>query len=191
MEKVQAAFPTMVPVAKGRWQGPRPQKDRLQVVLKECKAELTALCEQYCAKKGWRPPSGVVYKKVHKPARRKVDHPSTRIWDADDLSSGDESHSEGPPMSSRSLRESLSIVDGLPYECKFNFFNSFSSSSEILPITFIPECVFLFMVFWLPPLLPIYQLTFLLFSYVFCLTLCSCSCSYSTFVYHKPSEGIS
>ena len=99
------------------------------MVLEECKAELTALCEQYCAEEGWRPPSGVVYKKVHKPARRKVDHPSARIWDADDLSSGDESHSEGPPMSSRSLQESPSIVDGLPRECKLISFNSFSSSS--------------------------------------------------------------
>ena len=43
----------------------------------------------------------MVYKKAHKAERRKVDHPSARIWDTDDLSSGDESHSEGPPMSNR------------------------------------------------------------------------------------------
>ena len=103
MEKVQAAFPTMVLAEKGRWQESQPPKDQLQVVLEECKAELTALCKQYCAQDGWRPPSSVVYKKAHKAARRKVDHPSARIWDADDLSSGDESDSEGPPMSNRSL----------------------------------------------------------------------------------------
>ena len=83
MEKVQAAFPITVPAEKGRRQQSRPPKDRLQVMLEECKAELTALCEQYCAEEGWRHPSGVVYKKVHKAARRKVDHPSARIWDVD------------------------------------------------------------------------------------------------------------
>ena len=103
MEKVQAAFPTTVPAEKGRRQQSRPPKDRLQVMLEECKAELTALCEQYCAEQGWRTPSGVVYKKAHKVARRKVDHPSARIWDVDDLSSGAESNSEGPPMGNRSL----------------------------------------------------------------------------------------
>ena len=118
MEKVQAAFPTTVLADKGRRQQSRPPKDRLQVVLEECKAELTALCEQYYAQEGWRPPSGVVYKKAHKAARRKVDHPSARIWDANDLSSGDESDSEGPPMSNRSPRDSPSTVDGLPRECK-------------------------------------------------------------------------
>ena len=61
-----------------------------------------ALCEQYCAEQGWWAPSNVVYKKAHKPTRRKVDHPSTKIWDTNDLNSGDESHSEGPPMGSRS-----------------------------------------------------------------------------------------
>ena len=118
MEKVQAAFPTMVPAEKGCRQQSRPPKDRLQVVLEECKAELTALCEQYCTQEGWQPSSGVVYKKAHKAARRKVDHPSARIWDADDLSSGVESDSEGPPMSNRSPRDSPSTVDGLPRECK-------------------------------------------------------------------------
>ena len=88
------------------------------MVLEEYKAELMALCEQCCAQEGWRPPSGVVYKKAHKAARRKVDHPSARIWDADDLSSGVESDSEGPPMNNRSPRDSPSIVDGLPRECK-------------------------------------------------------------------------
>ena len=103
MEKVQAAFPTIVSGKKRRQQEPRPLKDRLQVVLEECKAMLTALCKQYCEEQGWQPPLGMVYEKVHKPVRRKVDHPSAKIWDADDLSSGDESHSEGPPMGSRSL----------------------------------------------------------------------------------------
>ena len=129
MEKVQAAFPTMVPVEKGRRKEPRSPKDRLQVVLEECKAELIGLCEQYCVEEGWRPTSIVVYKKAHKAARRKVDHPSAKIWDADDLSNGDESHSEGPPMSSRSPRESPSAVDGLPRECKLISFNTSSSSS--------------------------------------------------------------
>ena len=87
-------------------------------VLEECKAELTALCEQYCAQEGWRPPSGVVYKKAHKAARRKVDHPSAKIWDADDLSSGVESDSEGAPVNNRSPRDSPSTVDGLPREWK-------------------------------------------------------------------------
>ena len=50
MEKVQAAFPTTVLVEKGHQQQSRPPKDRLQVMLEECKAELTALCEQYCAR---------------------------------------------------------------------------------------------------------------------------------------------
>ena len=118
MEKVQAAFPTMVPAEKGRWKESRPPKDRLHIVLEECKAELTALCEQYYAQEGWGPPSGVVYKKAHKAARCKVGHPFTRIWDADDLSSGDESDSEGAPMSNRSLRDSPFTVDGLPRECK-------------------------------------------------------------------------
>ena len=118
MEKVQAAFPTMVPTEKRRRQQSRPQKDWLQVVLEECKAELTALCEQYYAQEGWRPPSGMVYKKAHKAARRKVDHPSAKIWDADDLSSGGEFDSEGPPMNNRSPRDSPSTVDGLPRECK-------------------------------------------------------------------------
>ena len=72
------------------------------MVLQECKAELMALCEQYYAEQGWRPPSDVVYKKSHKLARRKVDHPSAKIWDADDLSIGKKSHSEGPPMGGRS-----------------------------------------------------------------------------------------
>ena len=129
MEKVQAPFPTSVPIEKGGRQEPQPQKDPLQVMLEECKAELTALCEQYCAEECWRPPLGVIYKKVHKPARSKVDHPSARIWDADDLNSGDESRSEGPPMNSQSPRESLSTVDGLPHECKLISFNIFSSSS--------------------------------------------------------------
>ena len=80
MEKVQAVFPTMVPAEKGRQQESRPPKDRLQVVLEECKAELTALCEQYYAQEGWQPPLGVVYKKAHKAARRKMDHPSAKIW---------------------------------------------------------------------------------------------------------------
>ena len=118
MEKIQAAFPTMVPAEKGRWQQSRPPKDRLQVMLEECKAELMALCEQYCAEEGWRPPSGVVYKKVHKAAKRKVEHPSARIWDADDLSSGVESDREGPPTNNRFPWDSPSIVDGLPHECK-------------------------------------------------------------------------
>ena len=118
MKEVQAAFPTTVPAKKGRWQQSRPPKDRLQVVLEECKAELTALCEQYCAQKGWRPPSGVVYKKAHKAARRKVDHPSAKIWDADDLSSGVKSDSEGAPVNNRSPRDSPSTVDGLPHEWK-------------------------------------------------------------------------
>ena len=99
------------------------------MVLEEFKAELKALREQYCAKEGWRPPSGMVYKKAHKPARRKVDHPSARIWDVNDLRSGNESHSDGPPMSSRSARESPSTVDGLPRECKPISFNSSRSSS--------------------------------------------------------------
>ena len=98
------------------------------MVLEECKAELTALYEQYCAEEGWQAPSGVVYKKAHKATRRKVDHPSTRIWDANDLSSGDESHSEGPPMSGQSPRESPSIVEGLPHECKLVSFNTSTSS---------------------------------------------------------------
>ena len=118
MEKVQAAFPTMVPAERGRRQESRPPKDRLQVVLEECKAKLTALCEQYCAQEGWRPPSGMVYKKEHKVARRKVDHPSAKIWDVDDLSSGVESDSEGPPMNNRSPQDSPSTVDGLPREWK-------------------------------------------------------------------------
>ena len=103
---------------KGRRQQSRSPKDRLQVMLEECKAELTALCEQYCAQEGWRPPSGVVYKKAHKAARRKVDHPSAKIWDADDLSSGVESDSEGAPVNNRSPRDSPSTVDGLPREWK-------------------------------------------------------------------------
>ena len=81
------------------------------MVLEECKAELTTLCKQYYAQEGWRPPSGVVYKKAHKAARRKVDHPSARIWDAGDLSSGDEFDSEGPPMSNRSPQDSPSPMD--------------------------------------------------------------------------------
>ena len=36
------------------------------MVLEECKAEIIALCEQYYAKQGRRPPSDVVYRKVHK-----------------------------------------------------------------------------------------------------------------------------
>ena len=128
------------------------------MVLEECKAELTALCEQYCAQEGWRPPSGVVYKKAHKAARRKVDHPSARIWDANDLSSGVESDSEGPPMNNRSPRDSPSIVDGLPGECKLFFSVLLTSSSWILPITFIPACVFLFR------LSPFYHFTNLLSS---------------------------
>ena len=91
-----------------------------------------ALCEKYCVEQGWRGPSGMVYKKVHKPARRKVDHPSDKIWEADNLSSGDESHNEGPPMGSRSpahLRESPFTVDGFPLECELISFNRFSSPS--------------------------------------------------------------
>ena len=65
-----------------------------------------------------RPHSGVVYKKAHKAMRRKVDHPFARIWDVDDLSSGVESDSEGPPMNNRSPRDSPSTVDGLPREWK-------------------------------------------------------------------------
>ena len=118
MEKVQAALPTTVPAEKRRRQQSQPPKDRLQVVLEECKAELMALCEQYCAQEGWWPPLGVVYKKAHKAARRKVDHPSARIWDVDDLSSGVESESEGPPMNNRSPPDSSSTVDGLPREWK-------------------------------------------------------------------------
>ena len=129
MEKVQATFPTTVPGEKGRWQEPQSPKDRLQVVLEECKAELMALYEQYFAEEGCRPPSGVMYKKAHKATRRKMDHPSARIWDVDDLGSGDESHNEGPPMSSRSPQESPSTMDGLPHECKLISFNSSSSSS--------------------------------------------------------------
>ena len=121
MEKVHAAFSTTVPAEKGCRQESRSPKDRLQVVLQEFKADLTALCEQYCAQEGWRPPSGVVYKKTHKAARCKVDHPSTKIWDTDDLSSGVESDSEGPPMNNRSPRDSPSTVDGLPHECKLFF----------------------------------------------------------------------
>ena len=60
----------------------------------------------------------MVYKKAHKAAKRKVDFPSARIWDVDDLSSGVESDSEGPPMNNRALWDSPSIVDGLPRECK-------------------------------------------------------------------------
>ena len=80
------------------------------MVLEECKAELMALCEQYYKEQGWQPTSNVVYKKVkvkvHKPARRKVDHPPAKIWDADDLSNGDESHSEGrPPMGTQHIHE--------------------------------------------------------------------------------------
>ena len=100
------------------------------MVLEECKTELIALCEQYCAEQGWRPPSDVVYKKIHKPASRKVDHPSAQVWDAEDLSSGDESDSEGPPMGSRSPtypRESPLTVDALPRECQLISFNSFGS----------------------------------------------------------------
>ena len=109
------------------------------MVLEECKAELTALCEQYCAQEGWRPPSGVVYKKAHKAARRKVDHPSARIWDADDLSSGVESDSEGPPMNNQSPRDSPSTVDGLPREWEL-FFQYFylifiDTSYNIYPCT--------------------------------------------------------
>ena len=159
MEKVQAGFPTTVLVEKGRWQEPRPQKDRLQVVLEECKAELTALCEQYHVEQGSRPPSGVVYKKVHNPVRRKLDYPSTKIRDADDLNSGDESPSESPPMGSRSPWESPLTVNGLPRECQLISFNSFTSPSQILPTTFIPPHILLFMLFWFPPF---YQFTSLL-----------------------------
>ena len=132
MEKVQAAFPTMVLVEKERWKEPQPRKEQLQVVLEECKAELRALCEQYCVEQGWRPPSGMVYKKVHKLVRHEVDRPSAKIWYANDLSSGDESHSEGPPMGSWSpthLQESPLIVDGLPYEFELISFNTFSLPS--------------------------------------------------------------
>ena len=100
------------------------------MVLKECKADPMALCEQYCAEQGWRPPSKVVYKKAHKPARRKVDYPYSNIWDADDLSNGEESGSEGLPMGSWSptyLRELALTVDGLRRECELISFNSFSS----------------------------------------------------------------
>ena len=117
---------------KGRRQESRSRKDRLQVVLDECKAELIALCEQYYVEQGWRPPSDVVYKKVHKLARCKADHPSAKIWDADDLSNGDESQSEGPPMGSRSpaypLESPLTMGD-LPRECELISFNSSSSPS--------------------------------------------------------------
>ena len=126
MEKVQDALPTTVPAEKGRRQEPLLEKDQLQVVLEECKAELTALCKQYYIEEGWRPPSGVVYKKAHKSVRCKVDHPSARIWDTNDLSSGAESHSEGPPMSRRSLRESPSAAEGLPRECKLISFNTYT-----------------------------------------------------------------
>ena len=71
------------------------------MVLEECKSELMALCEQYYARQGWRAPSDMVYKKAHKAVRHKVDHPSAKIWDADDLSNGDESDSEGPSMGNR------------------------------------------------------------------------------------------
>ena len=69
-------------------------------------------------KEGWRSPSSVVYKKAHKAARRKVDHPSAKIWDADDLISEVESDSEGAPVNNRSPRDSPSTVDGLPREWK-------------------------------------------------------------------------
>ena len=73
----------------------------------------------------------MVYKKAHKPARRKVDHPSAKIWDVDDLSSGDESHSEGPPMSSRSHIRENHHSQWMAYLVSANLFlsNSFSSSS--------------------------------------------------------------
>ena len=60
----------------------------------------------------------MVYKKAHKAARHKVDHPSAKIWDANDLSSGVESDNEGAPINNRSPRDSPSIVDGLPHEWK-------------------------------------------------------------------------
>ena len=64
-------------------------------MLEEFKAELMDLCKQYYIKEGWRLPLDVVYKKAHKPASHKVDHPSTKIWDAEDLSNGDDSDSDG------------------------------------------------------------------------------------------------
>ena len=110
-------------------QEPRPQKDGLQVVLEECKAKLMALCKQYCIEQCWRPPSGVVYKKEHKLVQRKLDHPSAKIWDGDDLRSRDESDSEGPQMSNRSPRESPFTMDGLPHEWELISSNSFCSPS--------------------------------------------------------------
>ena len=142
MEEVQAAFPTMVPAEKGRRQQSRPPKDHLQVVLEECKAELTALCEQYCAQEGWWPPSSVVYKKAHKATRRKVDHPSARIWDADDLSSGVESDSEVPPMNNRSPR--THHPQWMAYPVSGNFFFQYfcfiftDTSYNIYPCTCFP-----------------------------------------------------
>ena len=126
------------------------------MVLEECKAKIMALCKQCYVEQGWRPPLGVVYKKVPEPTRCKVDHRSARIWDADDLSNGDDSHSEGQPMGSWSPRESPLNVDGLPCESELISFNSFSSPSLILLIKFIPTRVLLFMLFWLPPF---YQFT--------------------------------
>ena len=52
MEKVQAAFPTTGLAEKRCRPELRPRKDLLQVVLEEWKAELTALCEQYCIEQG-------------------------------------------------------------------------------------------------------------------------------------------
>ena len=83
-----------------------------------------AVCKQYYTKQGWRPPftHGVQ-------ASEAQGGPSTKIWDTDDLSNGDKSHSEGPPMGNRSPacpQESPLTVDGLPRECELISFNSFS-----------------------------------------------------------------
>ena len=75
-------------------------------------------------------------------------------------------------MRSRSLRESPLTMDGLPRECKLISFNSFSSPSLILPITFTPTCVFLFMLFWLPSF---YQFTNLLSSLFFVFSAWHCA----------------
>lgn len=91
LDKVQAAFPTVVPTDKGRQKEPRPQKEWYEVVPEGCKAELIPLCEQYRVEQGWRPPSDVVYKKAHKLASCKVDNSSANVRGVEDLSSGDES----------------------------------------------------------------------------------------------------
>ena len=129
-EKVQTAFPATVPTQKGRRQEPRARKELYEVVLEECKAKLIDLCEQYCAEQGWRLPSDVVYRRNHKLASRKVDHLFAKIWDTEDLSSGEETNSDDQAMSSRYPtyeKGSPVTVDGLPRECKLIPFNSYCS----------------------------------------------------------------